>query len=56
MEKVTHWFFEIEHKNGRREICGYGNSEKYTQTEATERVKKLCECRGYKFIGIYKER
>ena len=55
MNKVEYWFFEIEHKDGKREIVGYGNSEYYTQEEATKGMMEVCKSRGYRFIGIHKE-
>lgn len=55
MKKVEFWYFKIEHPKGDIEICCYGGSDKYTQEEATQKMKELCELRGWKFIGVHKD-
>lgn len=55
MEKVEYWFFKIQHKNGKIEICAYGNSDYYTQEEATAKMKELCDKEDWKFIGVHKD-
>lgn len=55
MKKVEYWYFKIEYTPGKVEIGCYGNSEEYTQKEATAKMKALCKKRGWKFIGPHKD-
>ena len=56
MKRKKFWYFEIEHKNGKREIVCYGDETKYTQDQAIKLMKALCENRGEKYIGVYEDK
>ncbi len=52
--KKQYWYFKIEQVPGRVDVVVYGDSDKYTQEQAIEGIKRYCKEKGCKYIGIHK--